>query len=83
MQAASDGPRLETIDIQGLVAAGYGRLRAARYLVLQVVEPGKVRAWLGGLAPAITNASTPVTTTGLNIALTHAGLDKLEKWLRS
>lgn len=77
MQAASDGPRLETIDIQGLVAAGYGRLRAARYLVLQVVEPGKARAWLGGLAPAITNASAPVTTTGLNIAFTHAGLDKL------
>ena len=26
-------PQLETGDIQGLVAAGYGRLRAARYLL--------------------------------------------------
>jgi len=68
---------LDTGDIQGLVAAGYGRLRAARYLVLQVAEPARARAWLAGLSPDITNASAPVTTTGLNIAFTHAGLGNL------
>ena len=68
---------LDTTDIQGLVAAGYGRLRTARYMVLQVADPLKATTWLAGLATDVTTAAAPVTTTGLNIAFTHAGLDKL------
>jgi Dyp-type peroxidase family len=75
--AVSGGSPLETGDIQGLVAAGYGRLRAARYLLYKVAEPVRARAWLAGLAPAVTNASAPVTVSGLNIAFTHAGLARL------
>lgn len=76
-QPVANGPEPENADIQGLVAAGYGRLRAARYLVLKVADPTTARAWIAGLARDVTNASAPVTTLGLNIAFTHAGLDKL------
>lgn len=67
----------ENADIQGMVAAGYGKLKAATYLLFKVADPVAARAWLAGLAGAVTNASAPVTTTGLNLAFTHAGLARL------
>jgi Dyp-type peroxidase family len=74
---AGGGPVLETGDIQGLVAAGYGRLRLARYLLYKVTAPAPARTWLAHLAAAVTNASAPVTVSGLNLAFTFAGLARL------
>lgn len=68
---------LEKTDIQGLVAAGYGRLHAATYLLFQVAQPTTARAWLARLASEVTDASAPVTITGLNLAFSHAGLAQL------
>ena len=68
---------LENADIQGLVAAGYGRLPAARYLLLRVQNPVAARLWLGEIADRLTNAAAPVTHTGLNLAVTFAGLERL------
>jgi Dyp-type peroxidase family len=72
----SDG-QLEVADIQGLVASGYKKLRAASYLLLRASDPAKGRKWLAGLADRLTNAAAPVTTTGLNVAFTHGGLQRL------
>ncbi len=68
---------LEFADIQGLVASGYRRLRSADYLLFKIADPGKVRSWLGELAGGLTNAAAPVTATGVNLALTSSGLQRL------
>lgn len=77
MMLHEDAPALETSDIQGLLVAGYRRLRAARYLLLRVEDSVMVKTWLADLAARITNASAPVTTTAVNVAFTYAGLEAL------
>lgn len=74
---ASPPVTLEVADIQGLVASGYRRLRAADYLFFTVGDGGLARRWLGDLAGRLTTAQAPVTTTGLNLALTSSGLQHL------
>jgi len=68
---------LEVADIQGLVVSGYRRLAAADYVLLRIADPDRARRWLGKIAPSVTNASAPVTTTGVNLALTATGLEGL------
>jgi Dyp-type peroxidase family len=68
---------LDVADIQGLVASGYRRLRAADYLLFTIGDGGRARRWLGELAGRLTTAQAPVTTTGLNLALTSSGLQHL------
>ncbi len=68
---------LEVADIQGLVAAGYRRLRSADYLLFKIRGQGEARRWLGELAGRLTTAQAPVATTGLNLALTSSGLQHL------
>lgn len=68
---------LEVADIQGLVVSGYRRLAAADYVLFRIADPGLARRWLGQIASRVTNSSAPVTTTGVNLALTSTGLARL------
>ena len=47
---------LELDDIQGLVARGYGTLRAAVFVLLRIDDPAAARAWLGALAGEVATA---------------------------
>jgi deferrochelatase/peroxidase EfeB len=61
-------------DVQGLVRFGYRHLRAARYAILGIRNPGAARAWLRQ-AP-VTNAEylQPPPPEALHVALSAAGL---------
>jgi Dyp-type peroxidase family len=74
---AAPAVELEFADIQGLVASGYRRLRSADYLLFRIADAPMARGWLAGLAGRLTNAAAPVTTTGVNLALTSSGLPRL------
>jgi deferrochelatase/peroxidase EfeB len=47
-------PDTEFTDIQGLLWSGYGPLRQASFLLLQITDPAAARAWLHVTADAIT-----------------------------
>jgi Dyp-type peroxidase family len=68
---------LDLEDIQGIVARGYGNLRAARYLLLALDDPDAAGRWLGSLASALTNARTRPAGSAVNVALTAQALDRL------
>jgi Dyp-type peroxidase family len=65
---------LELDDIQGLVAHGYARLRAARFLLLRIDDRAAARRWLAALADDITPGSEDPRDTSVQVAFTHAGL---------
>jgi Dyp-type peroxidase family len=70
---------LETDDIQGLVLSGYPRLPNAAYIMFRIQEPDRVRKWIAGIAPHITDAR-PVDrgkAPATNFALTESGLTAL------
>ncbi len=69
--------KLDLSDIQGLVARGYGKLRAARFLLLRTEDPGLARSWLAGLAPTITPSDEDPRETAIHIAFTTTGLRAL------
>jgi deferrochelatase/peroxidase EfeB len=64
-------------DVQGLVRFGYRHLRAARYALLGIRNPGAARAWLRQ-AP-VTNAEyvQPPPPEALQVAFSAAGLAAL------
>src|SRR5438874_1473959 len=64
-------------DIQGLAIAGYGNLKAAVFVLLEVVDPTLARAWLSSNATSITSCAQKPETQALNLAFTSAGLRKL------
>jgi Dyp-type peroxidase family len=72
-------PAIELDDLQGLVAAGYGHLPSARFVLLRV-EPGadgrapEARAWLARVAEHVTTAQRRQDRHSTNVALTHRGL---------
>jgi deferrochelatase/peroxidase EfeB len=71
---------VETADIQGLVAAGYGHLRAACFLLLRIAESeptagmSNARKWLSEIAGVITPADGRPEGQAVNVAVTHHGL---------
>ena len=72
--------QLDLSDIQGNLLRGY-RLPFARYIFLRFTQAEAARAFLGGVAPLITNAEIwdegkPENT--LNIAISASGLQALE-----
>ena len=69
--------KLESEDIQGLLARGYGRLRAARFLLLGFREPALARTWLGDLAGIVTPASADPHDAAVQVAFGPAGLRAL------
>jgi len=70
-------PDLDLDDLQGLIARGYPDLSAARYVLVQIDDAVKARAWLGGLAGQITPGPAKPADTALNLAVTASGLSKL------
>jgi Dyp-type peroxidase family len=66
---------LERDDVQGLVVRGYGQLRAARYLLGEIVDPTKARGWLGRLDVATGVRRT--TEVAINVAFAASGVSKL------
>ena len=69
--------KLELDDIQGLLARGYGRLRAARFLVLRFGDVEPARTWLAATAPQVTPATEDPQERAVHLALTRTGLEKL------
>ncbi len=70
-------PDLELDDIQGLIARGYPDLKAASYVLLQITDPVRSRAWLGNLASQITPARARPPDSALNVAVTPSYLRKI------
>lgn len=68
---------LDLDDIQGLVARGYGQLRAARYALLHIDDRDAARRWLGGIAARVTPAGTRPGDSALHVAITASGLAAL------
>jgi Dyp-type peroxidase family len=68
---------LQLEEIQGIVLFGYGRLRAASYLLLRITEPAGAKAWLATLDVRNAKFDPAVTDRCINIALTPAGLARL------
>ena len=70
-------PLLEVDDIQGIILFGYGRLRSACYLLLEITDRSAARAWLSTL-PLLSAQFNPDTTDrAVNVAFTPAGLSRL------
>ena len=70
---------LELTDIQGIIRTGYGIMKAACFVLLEIEDQKKVTGWLRGLD--IKDAVKKEDATQkryLNIAFSHQGLDKLE-----
>jgi Dyp-type peroxidase family len=68
---------LDRDDVQGLVVRGYGQLRAARYVLGEVIDAAAARAWLGGLAGTVSTGAQRGDDVALNIAFTAPGLERL------
>jgi Dyp-type peroxidase family len=68
---------VDTADVQGLVLQGYGKLRAAAYLVLQLPDGSGARAWLQGVLPEVTLGSDRPPTLAINVAVTATGFGRL------
>jgi Dyp-type peroxidase family len=68
---------VETADVQALALQGYGKLRAAAYLVLELTDGSRARSWLTTLLPDITTGDTRPPAAALNVAFTAPGLRKL------
>jgi Dyp-type peroxidase family len=68
---------LELDDIQGLVARGYGGLRAATFVLLRIDDAAAARAWLGALAGEVATGERGERSEAVHVALTHPGLVRL------
>jgi Dyp-type peroxidase family len=68
---------LEPDDIQGLVARGYGTLRAATFVLLRIDDPAAARAWLGAMADEVATAERGDRSQAVHVALTSSGLARL------
>jgi len=68
---------LDLDDIQGLVARGYGRLRAARFTLFAAGDATAARALLSWVLPRVTTAGPFSADAAWHIAYTAAGLRRL------
>jgi Dyp-type peroxidase family len=67
-------PALELADIQGIVAAGYGHLPVASFVLLRAGNTSAAKAWLSGIIDRITTAQQRDEQQSVNVAFTHDGL---------
>jgi len=72
-------PLLEASDIQGLVVRGYGHLKHARFLVLEVTagREADARAYLRGLVGRLNTAQDRSPKSALQVALSAPGMTAL------
>ena len=64
-------------DVQGLVRFGYGKMKAASYVLLRVKNPAAARSWLRNAPVTSAVAKDPPPSTAMQVAFTAAGLDAL------
>ncbi|WP_051218507.1 Dyp-type peroxidase [Nocardioides insulae] len=69
--------RIDVDDVQALVMQGYGRLRGAAYLLLEVTDPIPARSWLAALVGEVTLGERRPVGTATNVAFTATGLGRL------
>ena len=67
----------QTGDVQGIVLQGYGKLRAATYLLLRITDESLARAWLTDLVDQVTFGSARPPAGAVNVAFTAAGMAAL------
>ncbi|MGB0525057.1 MAG: Dyp-type peroxidase [Flammeovirgaceae bacterium] len=70
-------PKIDRSDIQGIILYAYGHMEAASYVLLEIEDADKSKAWLGDIADEITNAAGKRAGSCLNLSLTLKGLQKL------
>lgn len=77
VSAAPSSPELH--DVQGLVARGYGELKAARFFLLAFDDDAgaRARAWAGALGATLTPADVRPEEHAVNVAFTQSGLCRL------
>ena len=68
---------LDKHDIQGLVARGYGGLHAARFLLLEIIDPARAGGYLQDLVGRVTRADTSPADVAIHVAFTWSGLREL------
>ncbi|MDQ6798944.1 MAG: Dyp-type peroxidase [Actinomycetota bacterium] len=71
---------IDVADMQGLVARGYGRHRAARYLLLGITGAAAARRWLASVIDDVSSAADRPdneATPCMNLAFTWTGLRAL------
>ena len=68
---------LEPGDIQGVVARGYGNLRAACFVLLGIEDAVAARNWLGVRIAQVATSKAKAEGSALNLAFTHRGLERL------
>jgi Dyp-type peroxidase family len=68
---------LDLQDVQGLIISGYGSLKAACYILLEINAPQPAKKWLSTLAGTLTTGHVRSEGKALNIAFTYAGIKKL------
>lgn len=71
---------IETADVQAIIVRGYERFPDASYVLLGIDDVVAARGWLRSIAAQVTRASTrseQLTTSALQLAVTHAGLRRL------
>jgi Dyp-type peroxidase family len=68
---------LDLQDIQGLIIRGYGNLRSACYLLLEISSPAPAKLWLSTLADTITCGQARPEEKAVNVAFTYTGIKKL------
>ena len=76
-KARIDSDDIQSNDIQGLVLQGYGRLRAAAFLVLAITDGEHARGWLRRILPDVTLGDRRPKGRALNLAFTAGGLTRL------
>lgn len=77
MNRAMNKSRLELPEMQGLLAAGYGKQRAMCCLLLKITQVRSARGWLEKIATQITYCGIKEGRSKLNIAFTFRGLQIL------
>lgn len=68
---------LELADIQGILARGYGNLKAARFLLLAIEDAAAAKRWLTEVAALLTPADRRPERLAVNLAFTADGLTRL------
>jgi deferrochelatase/peroxidase EfeB len=68
---------LDLQDIQGLIIRGYGDLKAACYVLLEISNAFSAKAWLNAVADTVTTGQTRATEKAFNVAFTYTGIQKL------
>jgi Dyp-type peroxidase family len=68
---------LDVPDVQGLVARGYGNLRAAAFVLLSLEDAEAARGWVAAIRERVTRGDERPDERAVNVAFTSSGLERL------